>query len=86
MVTNCRTEFAQGQVDPHEAGAMGGKSSGSGESDDYESGSTGNQGSAKGRMFFLFLVPLFAVLITSTEFAHGKVDPKEAGKKGGQTS
>ncbi|KAH7071875.1 hypothetical protein FB567DRAFT_593635 [Paraphoma chrysanthemicola] len=41
-------EFAQGKVDPHEAGKQGGATSGSGSSDD--SGSSGNSGgSAKGQ-------------------------------------
>jgi len=50
------TEFAQGKVDPHEAGAKGGQTSDSG-SEDYESGSSGssNQGSAKGRQFPVIL-------------------------------
>jgi len=63
-------EFAYGKVDPHEAGKLGGQSSGgNGSSPESEASSgTSNQGSAKG------------------EFAHGKVDPVEAGRKGGQTS
>ncbi|KAH4060431.1 hypothetical protein HBH64_018530 [Parastagonospora nodorum] len=41
-------EFAQGKVDPHEAGKQGGHTSGSGSaSDDSSSGNSG--GSAKGR-------------------------------------
>ncbi|KAL5119406.1 hypothetical protein ACEQ8H_002675 [Pleosporales sp. CAS-2024a] len=39
-------EFAQGKVDPHEAGKLGGQTSGSG-SDDTSSGNSG--GSAKGQ-------------------------------------
>ncbi|CAG8973808.1 hypothetical protein HYALB_00005553 [Hymenoscyphus albidus] len=65
-------EFAQGKVDPVEAGKMGGHASG-GSSDNSNndmdmSSSTGKQGSNPG------------------QFAHGKVDPHEAGKKGGKMS
>ncbi|CAG8960976.1 hypothetical protein HYFRA_00002514 [Hymenoscyphus fraxineus] len=63
-------EFAQGKVDPVEAGKMGGHASG-GSSDNNDAdmtSSTGNQGSNPG------------------QFAHGKVDPVEAGKKGGKMS
>jgi hypothetical protein len=43
-------EFAQGKVDPHEAGVQGGKTSGSG-ADSADTGSSGGNsgGSAKGR-------------------------------------
>jgi len=64
-------QFAQGKVDPREAGAQGGKASGgSGGSaaDDDDSTGKSNQGSSKG------------------QFAHGKVDPHEAGRKGGNSS
>jgi hypothetical protein len=53
---NRTTEFAQGKVDPVEAGKQGGKSSGvTGDSDD--TGSSGNKsgGSGSGRKFFSFL-------------------------------
>ncbi|PQE23175.1 hypothetical protein CJF31_00006888 [Rutstroemia sp. NJR-2017a BVV2] len=65
-------EFAHGQVDPHEAGALGGSTTG-GATEESTGGSTGTSsgnsgGSAKG------------------EFAHGKVDPAEAGSKGGSSS
>ncbi|KAL1791756.1 hypothetical protein ACET3X_009507 [Alternaria dauci] len=40
-------EFAQGKVDPHEAGKQGGATSGSG-STDSSTGSSGSGGSAKG--------------------------------------
>lgn len=75
-------EFAQGQVDPHEAGKAGGHSSGgSSESTGSSGGSGGN-----GREYPYHLPHSFSSLTTITEFAGGKVDPVEAGKKGGQTS
>jgi general stress protein YciG len=43
-------EFAQGKVDPHEAGRKGGQSSG-GNTDDTDSPSTDNRGSKKGGKF-----------------------------------
>ncbi|KAE9964877.1 hypothetical protein BLS_003042 [Venturia inaequalis] len=42
-------EFAQGKVDPVEAGKQGGATSGSGITDDSESGSGNSGGSAKGQ-------------------------------------
>jgi hypothetical protein len=44
-------EFAQGKVDPHEAGVQGGKTSGSGADSSADTGSSGGNsgGSAKGR-------------------------------------
>ncbi|KAK0127952.1 hypothetical protein ONS96_007450 [Cadophora gregata f. sp. sojae] len=64
-------QFAQGKVDPHEAGAQGGKASGGSanydEDDDSTSGNSGGKG-GKG------------------QFAGGKVDPVEAGRKGGKSS
>jgi general stress protein YciG len=77
-------EFAQGKVDPHQAGQQGGQTSGSGS--DSSSGSTGSSGgSAKGGKS---LFSVFSVDCTDlgAEFAHGKVDPVEAGKKGGNAS
>jgi hypothetical protein len=77
-------EFAQGKVDPHEAGKEGGKTSGSGGASTSGSGS-GSGGSAKGGEFYCEVFELTCADIV-IEFAHGKVDPHEAGKKGGQTS
>lgn len=48
--TNNGTEFAQGKVDPHEAGKQGGHASGG--STDAESTGSGNSGdSGKGRKY-----------------------------------
>lgn len=43
------TEFAQGKVDPVEAGKQGGHTSGSGDAASSESGSGNSGGSAKGQ-------------------------------------
>merc|ERR1711879_183996 len=64
-------EFAQGKVDPVEAGKQGGKSTGTTDDSTGSSG-TGNSGNSGGS--------------GKGEFAHGKVDPVEAGKKGGSSS
>ena len=76
-------QFAQGKVDPHEAGKAGGQTSGTGVNDDYEGSSSGNSGgSGKGGMCFFSLKQWHCVILTGdVEFAHGKVDPHEAGKK-----
>jgi len=42
-------QFAQGKVDPHEAGAKGGKATGGSTEDDDTSTSKSNQGSSKGQ-------------------------------------
>ena len=73
------TEFAYGKVDPVEAGKQGGHTSGSSDGDNYkptENDGLTKDGSVDGR----------TKAGGNTEFAHGKVDPVEAGKKGGQTS
>lgn len=77
-------QFAQGQVDPHEAGKQGGQSSGgstesTGSSDSSSSGGNGRKSS---RSHFHFEQSLTCI----AEFAGGKVDPVEAGRKGGQSS
>ncbi|MCJ1483905.1 hypothetical protein MMC06_004073 [Schaereria dolodes] len=73
-------EFAQGKVDPHEAGKAGGQTSGTGTGnsggDNYkptENDGLKQDGTPDSR-------------VGTGEFAHGKVDPHEAGKAGGQTS
>lgn len=76
------SEFAQGKVDPHEAGQQGGHTSGSGTGSSDTSGSSG--GSAKGRKVSHHAQRFDYAYITA-EFAHGKVDPVEAGKKGGNS-
>lgn len=73
-------EFAQGKVDPQEAGKQGGNTSGSG-NDALEDTSSGDSG--KGSMFCLSCSLHCAN--SAAEFAGGKVDPVEAGKKGGQS-
>ena len=73
------TEFAYGKVDPVEAGKQGGHTSGSSDGDNYkptENDGLTKDGNVDGR----------TKAGGNTEFAHGKVDPVEAGKKGGQTS
>jgi general stress protein YciG len=76
-------EFAQGKIDPHEAGKQGGNTSGSrSASDGSSSGNTG--GSGKGGMYRCDS-RIRTVLISHVEFAHGKVDPVEAGRKGGNS-
>tara|TARA_R110002003_G_scaffold296_4_gene18627 strand:+ start:3823 stop:4146 length:324 start_codon:yes stop_codon:yes gene_type:complete len=47
--TNISPEFAQGKVDPHEAGKQGGATSGSGSDSTGSTGSSGSGGSAKGQ-------------------------------------
>ncbi|MCJ1256285.1 hypothetical protein MMC24_004106 [Lignoscripta atroalba] len=119
------TEFAQGKVDPVEAGKQGGATSGSGSGSGSDSGSgSGGEnykptehgglkedGTTDGRVGtgskpFPFSSPTFLfhflngwnrlqflIYVTNAfpfssfaEFAHGKVDPVEAGSKGGSTS
>jgi general stress protein YciG len=75
-------QFAQGQVDPHEAGKQGGQSSGG---STESTGSSDTSSSGKGRKSHPS--PQVEQLLTHmTEFAGGKVDPVEAGRKGGQSS
>ncbi|KAM3066115.1 hypothetical protein ACMFMG_010544 [Clarireedia jacksonii] len=76
-------QFAQGKVDPHQAGAEGGRVSGSG------SGSTGSSGGDNYK-------PTEHDGLTKDgkpdgrvgtgEFAHGQVDPHEAGAAGGSAT
>jgi hypothetical protein len=84
------TEFAYGKVDPHDAGKQGGHSSGgTGSSESESTGRSGNSGgSAKGGQYLAKITHDVLVLISNpcAEFAHGKVDPHEAGKKGGRSS
>ncbi len=76
-------QFAQGQVDPVEAGKLGGHTSGSGQTSD-ESGGSG--GSAKGGVLYSSILYFRNFADVLIEFAHGKVDPAEAGAKGGRAS
>jgi general stress protein YciG len=76
-------QFAQGQVDPHEAGKQGGQSSGG---STESSGSSDTSSSGKGRKSYQPLLQPEQSLTHTTEFAGGKVDPVEAGRKGGQSS
>lgn len=64
-------------MDPHEAGKQGGHTSGSG----ADSSTTSSGGSGSGRRFPCPL--MLHIADNVTEFAHGKVDPHEAGKMGG---
>jgi hypothetical protein len=83
-------EFAQGKVDPHEAGAQGGKSSGTNtEPSGQKTGSNKSGGSSSGGMVELHITIInqsWSYADFKVEFAHGKVDPVEAGKKGGSSS
>ena len=76
-------QFAQGQVDPHEAGKQGGQSSGG---STESTGSSGGSSGGNGREFFSHPLRMQQPLTNITEFAGGKVDPVEAGRKGGQSS
>ncbi|KAJ1323151.1 hypothetical protein MN608_11297 [Microdochium nivale] len=71
-------EFAHGKVDPHEAGKEGGHKSGSGgvgnsANEDYDDDDENTGSKRSGGS-------------SKGQFAHGKVDPHEAGKKGGRSS
>lgn len=73
-------EFAHGKVDPSEAGKKGGLASGGGTGGgSSDSGSTGGRGGSGGSSGN-------SGGSSKGEFAHGKVDPSEAGKKGGSSS
>jgi general stress protein YciG len=76
-------QFAQGQVDPHEAGKQGGQSSGG---STESTGSSDTSSSGKGRKLSPSDLHAERSLTMIIEFAGGKVDPVEAGRKGGQTS
>ncbi|MCJ1287046.1 hypothetical protein MMC26_006393 [Xylographa opegraphella] len=90
-------EFAHGQVDPHEAGKAGGQTSGSSgeqykpsendglKKDGTEDGRVGTGGTWLSLSFRIWR-RVEGMLIPETEFAHGKVDPVEAGKAGGKSS
>ena len=91
LIRHSTGEFAFGKVDPHEAGAKGGHSSGGNSGSSEESGSGGNSGgnsggSAKYVDFHIQHTKELSLTSSRGEFAHGKVDPHEAGKKGGKTS
>jgi general stress protein YciG len=74
-------EFAQGKVDPVEAGKQGGQTGGN-----AGGSASGAGGSAKGgKHTILEKYRTTATLMKKPEFAHGKVDPHEAGKKGGNS-
>jgi general stress protein YciG len=76
-------QFAQGQVDPHEAGKQGGQASGG---STESTGSSDTSSSGKGRKSHPSPPQVEQLLTHMTEFAGGKVDPVEAGRKGGQSS
>lgn len=59
-------QFAQGKVDPHEAGAQGGKTSGSGNSGSDDS-SSGGSGDKKGKLFHPFLHHSLTLLLLSMD-------------------
>jgi 8-oxo-dGTP pyrophosphatase MutT (NUDIX family) len=70
-------EFAQGKVDPHEAGKKGGQT-GAAAGDAGDDAAHGHQ--KKGTSFH------GTQRADSAEFAGGKVDPAEAGRQGGKSS
>lgn len=76
-------EFAGGKVDPVEAGKKGGQTSGSGSGGSAQSGGDKYKPSEHDG---LKQDGTPDKRVQQTEFAHGKVDPHEAGKKGGETS
>ncbi|MCJ1475277.1 hypothetical protein MMC13_003939 [Lambiella insularis] len=74
-------EFAHGKVDPHSAGVEGGKTSGSG-----SGGSSGGDQYKPTENDGLKQDGTPDKRVGTGEFAHGKVDPVDAGAKGGSTS
>ena len=70
-------EFAQGQVDPHAAGQKGGLAAGHASSDNAGAAPKG------GRLTKTDASMQHRSLIVGAEFAHGKVNPAEAGRLGG---
>ncbi len=77
------SEFAHGTIEPAEAGRQGGLTSGSAGGQYSGVGSGGGQAGGEDN---LSLNDVLTMVIVPAEFAHGKVDPAEAGRKGGLSS